>query len=104
MAFLEMASIASAECSMNFFNKHFAQLIFMFRKEKNKEVAIKFCKHVLKYRLSLSKYQHDSFGFTSPHASPSHQTVDDRLQEILTGYQTKFAPPEGSFMSKLLQE
>mmetsp|Transcript_21467 Transcript_21467/g.20638 ORF Transcript_21467/g.20638 Transcript_21467/m.20638 type:complete len:85 (-) Transcript_21467:297-551(-) len=59
LMFLELAAFAAEEFSMSFFNKHFGQMVFMFNKEKNKEVAMKWAKHSLKYREALGRYQSD---------------------------------------------
>lgn len=47
MIFLDLAALASNEFSMDFFNKNFAHLIFMFNKETNKTVAMRFAKYIL---------------------------------------------------------
>jgi len=56
MLFLELAYQAVDEFSMDFFNKYFSQLVFMFNKEKNRDVAGKWAVNSVKYREALGLY------------------------------------------------
>lgn len=56
MLFLELAAIATAEFSMESFNKYFSHLIFLFNKEKNKSVALRWAKYATEFREGLGLY------------------------------------------------
>lgn len=51
--FLEIARYAVDEFSQEYFNKHVSHLLFLYQKEKNKEVAIIFSKYVTKFMEGL---------------------------------------------------
>jgi hypothetical protein len=69
---------------MDFFNKNFANFIFMYNKEKNKTVAVRFAKYILLFREALGSYQ------LEPIFGNSGISATGKLEEMLQHFLAKF--------------
>jgi hypothetical protein len=74
--FLDLAAIASDEFSQEYFKHLLGEFIYFFAQEKHLQVALTFCKHVLKFRHGLQ--------------SGLNGHSETKLEEILVAYLQRF--------------